>query len=157
MHSNEQLIQKFYSSFQKRDANGMTSCYHPQVVFFDPVFGRLDSAHAVAMWQMLCGRAKDLEIVCSNVHAGNESGSAHWEARYTFGKAQRAVHNIIDATYEFRDGLIAKHIDTFDLWRWSRMALGPIGIVLGWTPMIQAAIRKDARRGLDEFIARQPQ
>jgi hypothetical protein len=157
MHLNEQLIQKFYSSFQKRDANGMISCYHSQIVFSDPVFGRLDSAHAVAMWQMLCGRAKNLEIVCSHVHAGNESGSAHWEARYTFGKSQRAVHNIIDATYEFRDGLIVKHADTFDLWRWSRMALGPIGIVLGWTPMIQAAIRKDARRGLDEFIAKQPQ
>jgi len=153
-HPNEQLIQKFYSSFQARNAAGMTSCYHSQVVFSDPVFGRLESAQAVAMWQMLCGRAKDLKIELGRVQADDRSGSAHWEAHYTFGKARRAVHNIIDASFEFRDGLIVKHTDSFDLWRWSRMALGPIGTLLGWTPMLQSAIRKDARRGLNEFMAK---
>lgn len=154
MHPNEQLIQKFYSAFQARDAAGMTSCYHPQVVFSDPVFGRLEGAQAVAMWQMLCGRAKDLTITFSRVHADDAMGAAHWEARYSFGKSSRAVHNIIDAAFEFRDGLIVRHRDTFDLWRWSRMALGPMGTLLGWTPFLQAAIRKDARRGLDEFMSK---
>ena len=152
MHSNEQLIQKFYSAFQARDASRMIACYHPQVVFSDPVFGRLEGKEAIAMWQMLCGRAKDLEITFSRVQADDRSGSTHWEARYTFGKSRRAVHNIIDAKFEFKEDLIVKHTDTFDLWRWARMALGPIGAILGWTPMVQSAIRRDARRGLDEFM-----
>lgn len=153
-HPNEQLIEKFYASFQARNAAGMTSCYSPKIVFADPVFGRLEGAQAIAMWEMLCGRAQDLEITCNDVRANDRSGSAHWQARYTFGKAHRLVHNIIGAQFDFEDGLIVKHTDTFDLWRWTRMALGPIGVIFGWMPMVQSAVRKNARRGLDEFMER---
>lgn len=151
---NEQLIERFYTSFQARDAAGMTGCYSPHIVFTDPVFGRLEGAKAVAMWQMLCGRAKDLEIVFGQVRADDRTGSAYWQARYSFGKSNRLVHNVIRAQFEFENGLVVKHTDTFDLWRWARMALGPVGIILGWTPMVQAAIHKDARRGLDEFMVK---
>jgi hypothetical protein len=54
--------------------------------------------------------------------------------------------NIIDAKFSFNsDGLIVTHVDTFDLWRWSRMALGCMGITLGWTSFVQNKIRKQAR------------
>ena len=33
MPPNEELIQKFYTAFQARDAVGMCACYHPDVVF----------------------------------------------------------------------------------------------------------------------------
>ena len=156
MHPNEQLIRKFYSSFQARDAAGMTACYHPEVVFSDPVFGRLQGSQASAMWHMLCSRATDLEITFNNLQANDHAGAAHWEARYTFGKTRRPVHNVIDAAFVFRDGLIVQHVDAFGLWKWARMALGPVGLFLGWTPVLQTAIRKDARRGLEVFIHKQP-
>ena len=35
------------------------------------------------------------------------------------------------------------------------MALGFKGSLLGWMPPIQAAIRKKARTGLDEFLAKE--
>lgn len=152
MHVNAQLVEKFYTCFQTRDAAGMTACYHPAIVFCDPVFGRLAGAQATAMWTMLCGRAKDLTITFGNVQADEATGRAHWEARYSFGKTGRAVHNVIEAAFVFRDGLIVQHTDTFDLWRWTRMALGPIGVVAGWTPMLQNTVRTDARRGLDKFM-----
>lgn len=103
----------------------------------------------------MCGRAKDLTVTFGNVKAGAKTGTAHWEARYSFGKQGRAVHNIIEAAFVFQDGLISQHTDTFDLWRWTRMALGPMGLVAGWTPLVQNAVRKDARRGLDAFIQKQ--
>lgn len=155
MHPNEQLIQTFYTAFQAGNAAGMNACYDAEVVFTDPVFGRLQGDRARAMWQMLCGRAKDLQISFTGVQADAGIGKAHWEARYSFGKAGRPVHNIIEATFIFQNGLINQHTDHFDLWRWSRMALGPIGIFLGWTPMIQATIQKDALRGLDQFMHKQ--
>lgn len=155
MHSNEQLIQKFYACFQARDAAGMSACYAPNVVFSDPVFGRLEAAQAAAMWQMLAGRAKDLAVTVSNIHADDRTGGAHWEARYSFGKSGRLVHNIVEAAFVFQDGRIVQHTDTFDLWRWSGMALGPVGSLLGWTPFIQSSIRKDARRQLENFIQKQ--
>jgi ketosteroid isomerase-like protein len=153
MHPHAQLIQDFYTRFQRRDAAGMVACYHPEVVFFDPVFMRLEGARAAAMWQMLCGRAKDLEITVSNVRADDQTGAAHWEAIYTFSKKGRKVHNRIDALFEFKDSRIIRHTDAFDLWKWAAMALGPTGLLLGWTPVVQSAIRKDARRSLDAFIS----
>jgi hypothetical protein len=57
MHPNAQLIHDFYTSFQRRDAEGMVACYHPQVIFTDPAFGTLNATEAMAMWRMLCGEA----------------------------------------------------------------------------------------------------
>jgi hypothetical protein len=64
------------------------------------------------------------------------------------------VHNIIDATFTFRDGKIVRHVDRFDLWRWAGMALGVTGKLLGWTPIVQGKIRAQAAQGLDAFIAK---
>jgi len=56
-------------------------------------------------------------------------------------------------TFEFRDGRIAAHVDRFSFWRWSRQALGASGLLLGWTPIIQGAVRRQARAGLDKFLS----
>jgi len=152
MHPNAELIQTFYTSFQARNADGMISCYHADITFLDPVFGTLRGLEATSMWHMLCERGTDLKIEFSNVQADNLTGSAHWEAWYSFSKSKRPVHNVIEASFVFQDGKIIQHTDKFNLWRWSSMALGPLGTFLGWTPFVQAGIRKEARRGLDKFI-----
>lgn len=152
MHPNSQLIHTFYSSFQTRNADAMCACYHSNVLFTDPVFGPLRGAEARAMWQMLCGRATDLAITFEVKTADSTTASAHWEARYSFSKSKRPVHNIIEAAFVIQDGQIVQHTDRFDLWRWSRMALGPVGVLLGWTPFLQGKIRADARRSLDAFM-----
>lgn len=151
MHPNARLIESFYTSFQKRDAEGMVACYAPDVRFSDPVFRDLQGPRAGNMWRMLCGRAKDLEIEFRDVVADDRTGSAHWEARYLFSATGRTVHNVIDAKFDFRDGKIVRHTDTFDLWRWAGMALGPKGKLLGWLPPIQKAVQKKAMSGLDAF------
>lgn len=154
MHPHTQLIQNFYTAFQNRDAAGMAACYHADVVFSDPVFPHLEGKRAVAMWQMFCARAdkSGLRIEFSNVQADDQSGRAHWDARYTFSQTGRPVLNRIDAAFTFREGKIIRHTDSFDLWKWASMALGLRGQLLGWTPFVQAAIRKTANRGLEAFI-----
>lgn len=154
MHPHEQLIETFYRSFQKRDAEGMAACYHQDISFSDPVFPDLHGDQARGMWRMLCARGKDLELTFDNVRADDSKGSAHWEARYTFSASGRKVHNIIDAEFEFRDGKIYRHKDTFDFWRWSRMALGPAGLLLGWTPILRNGVRTKAKKGLVDFMAK---
>ena len=152
MNPGEQVINQFYESFRSRDAEGMCRCYHPDVVFSDPVFGQLPGPHAAGMWRMLCARAKDLEITFSKVAAHGTSGSAHWEATYTFSKTGRTVHNVIEASFTFLDDRIVRHADRFSLWRWAGMALGPVGVLLGWTPLIQGPIRREAQQGLEGFL-----
>ncbi len=152
MNSNEQLIEIFYLSFQKLDAQGMVDCYHPEVEFSDPAFGKLTGAEAGAMWQMLCATAKNFELTFSEVSADELTGKAHWEARYDFSATGRRVHNKIDAQFEFRDGKIIKHTDAFDFWAWSRQALGPVGAVLGWTPILRKKVQRQAREKLSAFM-----
>ena len=57
------------------------------------------------------------------------------------------------AAFRFRDGLIADHVDAFDFWRWARQALGPSGLLLGWTPMLRSKVRGQALAGLRQFRA----
>jgi hypothetical protein len=106
------------------------------------------------MWMMLTERGKDLKIEYRDLRADDRAGSAHWEAWYTFTQTGRRVHNVIDAQFEFKDGLIRRHVDDFDFHRWAGQALGPVGKLLGWTPFLQNAIRRKARAGLDAYLAR---
>lgn len=156
MTPNENLIKKFYSAFQNKDYEGMAACYHDEVRFSDPVFTDLYGSQAKAMWHMLVERGQDIQVTFRDIAAAAENGRAHWEAQYTFSTG-RQVHNVIDATFLFQDGLIVEHHDSFDLWRWSRMALGLTGILLGWTPMVQNKVRMTAMTGLDKFVASHPE
>lgn len=152
MHPNEKLIETFYTAFQKRDAQAMRDCYDAAAEFSDPVFQNLKGPQVQAMWRMLCERGKDLTIEFNAIQADDRAGKAHWEAMYTFSATGRKVHNRIDASFEFKNGKIVRHTDVFDLWRWTRMALGFKGILLGWTPFVQNAVRKQAMRSLSKFM-----
>jgi ketosteroid isomerase-like protein len=149
-HPNAELIDHLYASFRKRDAAAMAACYQPDATFSDPVF-QVKGGEVADMWTMLCERGRDLTLDWRDVRADDATGAAHWEPRYTFSVTGRPVHNKIDARFTFRDGKIATHVDSFSLWRWTRMALGPKGAALGWAPFVQNAIRSEARRGLESW------
>jgi ketosteroid isomerase-like protein len=154
VHPNAELITRFYEAFGQRDGETMAACYHPDASFSDPVFPSLDGEGAGDMWRMLTEGADDLRIEFSDVRADDDAGSAHWEAWYTFSATGRHVHNVIDARFEFRDGLIARHDDRFDFWRWSRQALGLPGVLLGWTPILRNKVRSTAGNRLVKWRAR---
>jgi hypothetical protein len=44
----------------------------------------------------------------------------------------------------------------FDLWRWLRQALGAKGVLLGWVPRVQTAVRAQAARALPGWRAKNP-
>jgi hypothetical protein len=59
----------------------------------------------------------------------------------------------VRTTFAFRDGLIADHRDEFSFHGWARQALGPVGLLLGWTPPLQSKVRGQARAGLAAAMA----
>lgn len=150
---NRQLIERFYRAFDASDGDAMAACYAPGVRFSDPVFPELRGSRAGAMWQMLTEPDGDLRVELHEHEADDTTGTAHWIARYTFTESGRPVVNDIRATFRFEDGLIVEHDDRFDFHRWARQALGPLGLVLGWTPLMRAAVRRKAAARLDEFTA----
>src|SRR4051812_38959261 len=147
-HPNDELIERFYAAFNARDGDAMAACYAPGARFSDPVFTDLQGDEPGAMWRMLTGRAEDLSVELAEHEAGDEHGSARWLADYTFSATGRKVHNDVRAEFRFRDGLIAEHRDAFSFFAWSRQALGPAGLALGWTPLLQRKVRGQALAGL---------
>ncbi|RZI32102.1 nuclear transport factor 2 family protein [Pseudomonas orientalis] len=147
------LISRFYGAFQRLDAEAMIACYSDDVVFSDPAFGELRGRDAGDMWRMLTTRAKDFSLTFDQVNSDERTGSAHWVATYLFSATGNTVVNDIQARFVFREGKICEHHDQFDLWRWSRQALGTKGLLLGWTPLVRNAVRAQANKGLRAFQA----
>lgn len=155
MHSNEALIRQLYTCLQKLDGEGMAACYHPEAHFSDPIFPNLDGAAVGGMWRMLCHSANDLTVSFRNVRADDTTGEGDVEAVYTFSTG-RKVHNIIHSRFEFLDRKIIRQKDDFNFWRWSRMALGTTGLLLGWTPWLRHKVRQRAARQLARYLENNP-
>lgn len=152
MNPNIKLIETFYTAFKKGQVEEMVACYHEDILFQDPAFGLLKGEDAKDMWRMLIGRSNgSIEIIFGEIEANDITGKAYWEAKYPFSKTGRQVHNKIHANFIFKDGKIIKHTDKFNVWRWSSMALGPVGFLLGYTPIVKNRIRKTALEQLTAF------
>lgn len=151
--TNRKLINQFYTAFSAGDADKMVSCYHQDVVFTDPAFGILKGEKAGAMWHMLVERSKgQLQITFDSIEADAYRGSAHWVAEYVFSATGRKVVNRISARFEFQDGLIIRHTDHFEFWRWARQALGWKGWLLGWTNFMQQKMQQQTTRALEKHM-----
>jgi ketosteroid isomerase-like protein len=148
--ANEATIERLYEAFGKCNGAAMTACYAPDAHFHDPAFGDLEGDRIGAMWRMLTGRATDLKIELHEHEAGEDSGSAHWIARYTFSTG-RPVVNDIQARFRFApDGRIADHVDEFDFRTWAKQALGPTGHLVALLPPLRSKARGKA---LDQLAA----
>jgi len=153
MNSNEILLIKFYTAFQNKDFRSMQECYAPNAVFRDAVFIDLSLIEVKAMWHMLSMGAKDLVLKFDSVNCSELKGSCNWIAEYTFSLTKRKVINKIRAEFEFREGKIVRHHDTFSFWKWAAQAFGLSGILLGWTPFFQKKVQAASRKRLNDFIA----
>lgn len=149
--ANRATIERFYEAFGQCNGTAMTACYAPGAHFCDPAFGDLEGDEVGAMWRMLTARATDLEIELREHDAGEEDGSAHWIARYTFSTG-RPVVNDIQARFRFdSDGRIADHVDDFDFRAWAKQALGPSGHLVALLPPLRSKARAKALEQLTTF------
>jgi ketosteroid isomerase-like protein len=159
MHPNQTTLNNFYQAFSRLDAEGMAACYADDVQFEDEAFSLRGKAEVAGMWRMLCaateaGNRADWRLDWGDVEADATTGQARWEAHYRFAATRRMVHNRVLARFHFdAEGRIVTHQDRFNFWRWSWMALGVPGGVLGWSPMFRKQVRKQARANLDRFLA----
>nr|WP_321231050.1 nuclear transport factor 2 family protein [uncultured Psychroserpens sp.] len=150
------IIENFYSAFKNQDAESMVACYHDDIVFEDPAFGVLKGDHAKNMWRMLITsqKGKDFKVEYSDINSKGQMGNAKWEAHYMFSKTGRPVHNKIIAHFEFKDGKIIKHTDTFNLHTWSKQAFGLKGLLLGGTSFFKKKLNQQTNQLLTKFEAK---
>mmetsp|Transcript_21626 Transcript_21626/g.40410 ORF Transcript_21626/g.40410 Transcript_21626/m.40410 type:complete len:158 (-) Transcript_21626:110-583(-) len=149
--ANEQLLQAFYGAFVEGDGEKMASFYAAEAEFNDTLFKGLSGEEVGAMWRMLTKSEAKVEF--KDVEADENSGRVHWEAWYNING--RDVHNIVEATFEFKDGKIIKHTDEFPFYPWARQALGVPGLLLGWTGFMRNKVKANVKARLDKFIAKE--
>jgi ketosteroid isomerase-like protein len=152
MNNNEELIQKFYNAFARLDYLTMQSCYADHPIFNDPVFGILQGEEVKAMWEMLCKNAKDFSLNAGKIEMDGEYGTCNWTATYTFSKTGGRVVNKVKAYMRIENERITEHTDSFDIYKWSRQALGLSGTLLGWSGYLKNKIRRDAKTKLYQFM-----
>jgi ketosteroid isomerase-like protein len=158
MSLNEDIINRFYSAFQKLDYQTMNDCYSEDIVFSDPVFMVLRGDEVKAMWEMLCKNAKDFSLNFSEIELIDEEyATCRWTASYTFSKTGKKVVNKIKAYMKLENGKIIEHSDAFRLSTWIGQALGWKGVLFGWTGFMKRAVQKNARKNLMNFMAKQNQ
>ncbi|WP_107865892.1 nuclear transport factor 2 family protein [Agitococcus lubricus] len=148
---NQQLLDKFYRAFQQRDGEAMAQSYDANATFSDPAFGLLQGQQVGDMWRMLTERAQDFSLQYKLLSIDDNKGEAEWTASYTFSQTGRTVVNHIHSEFRFQNGKIVAQQDQFDLWRWSRQALGLKGYLLGWTPLVQHKIQQQATKNLANY------
>ncbi len=152
--TNQEVLQQFYDAFQAGDAEKMVACYHDEITFEDPAFGKLEGEEAKAMWRMLIERGGgDTSVEIPAIDADKTKGSSHWIATYAYGPKKRKVVNKVHGSFTFQDGKILTHKDEFDLWAWSRQALGFSGYLLGWSSFMRNKIQASTNKLLAKFMS----
>jgi hypothetical protein len=149
-----ETIERFYKAFAELDSKTMAACYAQDASFEDPIFQLRGRTHVGGMWAMLCAAVKKsgrndwkLEVRDITDH------SAHWEPTYRFSGTGHLVRNVIDAEFDFdSQGLIRRHRDRFDFWRWARQALGVTGWLFGWSGWLKRKVQRTATRNLAKHI-----
>lgn len=152
----EQIIIDFYQAFSNKDSQNMTKYYSNDIIFEDPAFGELIGLEASKMWEMLCHNAKDLKIECGNIKENNDTVTCTWKAHYTFSKTGRKVVNRINAHFTFKDDLIIKHQDSFDLKKWAHQALGFKAYLFAGSNFFKNKLQSTTKSQLKKYIEKFP-
>jgi hypothetical protein len=148
-----EVMHRFFAAFDAGDGAAMAACYSPVAHYSDPVFPSLAGDEVGAMWRMLTSRAAELSVSVEQLGGDDRHATATWIARYLFGPDRRPVVNRVRSRFDLGRGVILTQQDVFDLHAWSAQALGVRGRLLGWTPMVRSAVRRQAAEQLSEFRA----
>ncbi|MEQ1554588.1 MAG: nuclear transport factor 2 family protein [Ferruginibacter sp.] len=153
MNNDEKLIEKFYTSFQNLNSEGMNACYSNDIVFFDPMFDILKGDEAKAMWQMLCKSAKAFSLEFDSIK-NLEDGyyNCNWKATYNFSKTGKTVINNGKAYMKIENGLITEHSDGWSFHKWSSQAIGIMGKLFGWAGFFKQKVKNNAKKTLLDYI-----
>jgi len=148
MHANALLLQRLFSSLDRRDHEAIAACYCTDATFKDIAFDLHGQKEIHDMWRMIC--AGDIRATFEVVQADDETGRVRLIDQYTFSDTGRKVRNVIDSRFTFKNHLIAEHRDACDPREWAAMALGGVGGFLAGR--VGPLRRMMARRKLKKFV-----
>lgn len=147
------VVERYWTALANADGEAMAACYAKSAEFRDEVFD-LHGDEVGAMWRMLFSPTNQVAMKVHPLVRDGAVTKGTWEATYVFSATGRTVRNVVRSTFTVKGGKIVAQRDRFPFWKWSRMALGTKGLLLGWTPLVRGAVRKGARKQLAKFMAK---
>lgn len=146
-------LEDFFASFKRLDSEGMSNLYSDDATFTDEVFKLQGRVEISRMWTVLLSNImRKGQETWQLSYVVESDTSVSWEATYLFSATGRTVTNKVRSKFVFNsDGKVSRQVDTFDFWRWSSQALGTVGILLGWSPLLKNKLRAKALDGLNLF------
>jgi len=154
MSEYEELIGRLFRALNDLDYETAGALYRDDAVFSDPVFPELHGEEVRMMWRMLLEFSDSLSMKVSNIRVDGNAATADWEASYLYGKEKRPVLNRVKARFEFKDGGIFRHTDSFSLPRWISMAHGWGKGAAALLPPARDKVRAEAKKALDLYTRR---
>ncbi len=143
MNSKEIAI-KFYDAFSAANIDVLKQLYDKKLIFNDNIFVNLDYNETISMWSSLLVGNKNMSIKYEIKKYSEKYVEVEWIADYLFTSTNRNVKNIILAKMEIDQGKIINHTDNFDFYKWSQMAFGITGVLIGWTSFFKNKVRTEA-------------
>ena len=142
MNSKEIAI-KFYDAFSVANIDVLKQLYDKKLIFNDNIFVNLDYNETISMWSSLLVGNKNMSIKYEIKKYSEKYVEVEWIADYLFTSTNRNVKNIILAKMEIDQGKIINHTDNFDFYKWSQMAFGITGVLIGWTSFFKNKVRTE--------------
>ena len=143
MNSKEIAI-KFYDAFSAANIDVLKQLYDKKLRYNDNIFVNLDYNETISMWSSLLVGNKNMSIKYEIKKYSEKYVEVEWIADYLFTSTNRNVKNIILAKMEIDQGKIINHTDNFDFYKWSQMAFGITGVLIGWTSFFKNKVRTEA-------------
>jgi hypothetical protein len=153
LHPNVVLLERFYTGIQNSDIAAIRTCYAPNVVLLRPGLWRAtrrqDGSDVGHVIQPRRAPADHLQRpIRRRLHRLGTLGSP-LRVRQDRAPGPQPDHLRIS----LRRARVAEHRDSFRVYRWAAMAIGPVGRLAGWTPLLRSALHKETVRLLDRFQA----
>jgi len=125
------LLLKFFKAVQTQDVKAIGECYHNDIEYYEPAYGKMTGPRALGYWSFFFSQVKEMQCEYDGLKINGDKGTLHIEEWYTWSATGHAVHNLVDCEFDFKDGKIFRHIDNYNLNAWAFQSLG--AKYLGWT------------------------
>lgn len=152
-------LKRLYEAYERLDGDMMQACYAPAARYDDEIYSLHGAREIGGMWRMHCRSARvrsrgQWRLEVGEIQAEGRRARVRFEAFYRYGEANREVHHVVDAEFEFdEDGRIVAHRDRYSFARWARQALGWPAVLLGWLPLYQRWVRARAASKLARYLS----
>jgi hypothetical protein len=150
-------IETYFDAFSKGDYRTMRSLCDPKITFNDPVYTSLQGKSVFALHHFMAERRICPTITIRSISEKGNRVKVKWTNEYEYATYKTHISIDVRSIFHFEHTSIISQTDQYNLWKWSKMALGFTGTYLGWTPMFRSTLRRSSQQSLATFIQKHPQ